>query len=453
MSGPLDQLVDVNITLTAATVSQASFSIPLIVGPTAHPGWTSPVKAYSSLSGMLSDGFALTDPEYKYASAMYSQSITPTMFFVGKRSGGAAVAEVDTFTVTTVVDNYEYSITLNGVKCAYTSAVATPKQTILTGIKTALDAIPGSLTTSAVTGTGNSAILTVTATTAGTILNYSNVDANLVQITTVQPSGGIATDLAAIMASNNDWYGVAIANATDAEILQAASWVEANNKLFIAVSATAAVGTSATTDVASTLKAAGYKRTALVFSPANVTTGIDIAWLGVNLAQTPGANNWAFNQLNGITADTLSANQQMILIGNPAAQLRGKNANIYQTVAGVNITQMGTVASGQFIDITVGLDWLQSQITTNIYTAMVTTPKIPYTDQGTGIIISAVKAAIDQGVVNNVIDGTSPISVSAPGVASVPKSQRTNRVAPTVTFSCRLQGAFNSIIVNGTVSV
>ena len=453
MSGPLDQLVNVNITLTAATVSQASFSIPLIVGPTAHPSWTSPVKAYSSLAGMLSDGFTLTDPEYKYASAMYSQSITPTMFFVGKRAGGAAVAEVDTFTVTTVVDNYEYSITLNGTKCTYMSAVATPKQTILTGLKTALDAVPGSLTTSAVTGTGNSAVLTVTATTAGTILYYTNVNANLVQTTTVQPSGGIGTDLAAIMAANNDWYGVAIANATDAEILQAAAWVEANTKLFIAVSSTAAVATTATTDVASTLKNSGYKRTALVFSPANVTSGIDAAWLGSNLAQTPGANNWAFNQLSGIAADTLTASQQMILIGNPAAQLRGKNANIYQTVAGVNITQMGTTAGGQFIDITVGFDWLKSQIVTNIYTLMVTTPKIPYTDQGTGLIISAIKSAIDQGAVNNVIDGNSPISISAPGVATVPKSQRTNRVAPTVSFSCVLQGAFNSIIVNGTVSV
>lgn len=447
MPGPLDQIVAINISLAAPTVSQASFSIPLIVGPTTST-WADYVHTYSAPSGMLSDGFTTSSPEYIAALAMYAQSLTPAVFKVGKRS--ATVAQVDTLAVNTLVVGHAYSVTINGQAFSYTSTNADTQQSILTALKglivAALPTLGG-----VISGSGSSATLVLTSTVPGQVYTYTAVDADTTRTATTA-ANGIAQDLANIAAEDTTWYGLDLEGGSDADILQAAAWIEGSLKLFVAVSATAAIATSASTDLGSTLKAAGYRRTALVYSPANVAKGLGAAWLGLNLTQTPGSANWAFNQLAGMTADSLTAAQQTVLIGTPVAQLAGKNVNLYQTVSGVNITQMGTSASGQYLDLTVGLDWLKSTMQSNIYTLLTTQPKVPFTDAGATQVMSCVKAALDQGITNRFIDAGSPVTITAPSVASLPAAQRTARVAPPISFSCRALGALDAVNVSGTVS-
>lgn len=449
----LDQIININISQNTTAVAQASFSIPLIVGPTAN-GWSDFVHAYSSPAGMLTDGYTTSSPEYVYALEMFEQPLAPTQFLVGKRS--TAVAQQSTLAVGTLVaTGHDYSFTLNGVLISYTSSSDT-QQSILTALNAAITAAfsPATPPTSGVvTGMGSGALLTLTSTEVGQAFTVSAIDPDLTYVITV-PNVGIVTDLQNIIGENNSWYGLVGCAFSDADIVEAAAYIETLKKIYIAISSTSAITTSATTDVASVLKSKSYKRTGLIYTaPSYVAEGKDAAWVGGQLPYTPGANNWAFKTLVGCTPDVLSQSVQAILIGDPVASVPGKNVNIYQTIGGVNITQMGTMAGGQYIDLTVGIDWLQSTIQTNVYSALVNSAKIPYTDKGTGILISAVNAAIQQGVTNGLIDGTQPIVVTAPLVATVPLSQRANRVSPTISFSCTLAGAFNAIVVNGTVTV
>jgi len=141
------------------------------------------------------------------------------------------------------------------------------------------------------------------------------------------------------------------------------------------------------------------------------------------------------------------------LIGNPIAQVPGKNVNIYKTVGGRNIMMMGQMAGGQYIDLTVGIDWLESRLQESIFAMLADNDIIPFTDQGVTQLIQAVESVIAQGVTNGLIDGKSTITVSAPPVLSVPLNQRANRVAPTISFNCRLQGAINAVNIAGTVTV
>jgi hypothetical protein len=265
-------------------------------------------------------------------------------------------------------------------------------------------------------------------------------------------TGVIATDLANIIAQNNSWYGITLCEHTDQNILDMAAAVNALKKIFIAVSAASGIPTSSTGDVLSQLKALSYTRTALMYTPED-TEGKEAAWVGGQLPQTPGSNNWAYKTLLGCTTDVLSDNARSIIIGTPVAGILGKNGNVYTTIGGQNITQMGIMVGGQYIDITIGIDWLESTLQSNIYQALVDAAKIPYTDDGTNILIQAVNSAIQEGVTNGLIDGKSPITVTAPLVASVSSTQRANRIAPTITFKCRLQGAFNAVDVSGTVTV
>ncbi len=447
----LDNLVKINISQQTSAVAQASFSVPLIIGPTV-PTSGGILQSYFSPAAMLGNGYTTSSPEYIYAEEMFEQALTPTEFYVGQRS--TAVAQVDTIKVGSLVTGHLYAFTMNGVVVSYTSTSLDTQQSILSALLADIATVfpLGAPVTGAVTGTGSGATLTLTSIFPGQGVSYSAIDADLTHVA-VTANNGIANDLAAFIAISNAWYGIVLCSDVDYDILQLAAAVEPLKKIFIAASNDAAIATSSSTDIASVLMGKSYKRTALIFSPGSYNLGIDAAWVGGQLPATPGSNNWAYKNLVGISPDALTDAQTAICIGDPVAGIPGKNVNIYTTVGGQNITQMGTMAGGQFIDITVGIDWLQSTLQTNIFAALVQSSKIPYTDKGTNILESAVQAAIAQAVVNGLIDGNSPISISAPPVLSVPQNQRAMRVAPTISFSCRLAGAFNAVLVQGTVTV
>lgn len=512
----IDQVVSINISQQTAAVQQASFSIPAVFGPsnrfasvtptgtTANgsnkitgvssttgvtPGCsisgtgipagsyvtsvsgttvyisanatasgsvtltvTDAIRAYTSTAGMLADGFQNTDPEYIRAAEFEEQEISPAEFFVGRYS--ASVAQVDTFQVTTKDDTHLYSFKLNGTTISYQAGGSDPEQTILNGLLTNIGVqFPSNPpVTGSVAGTGGSALLTLTSSTPGAAVAYTNIDTDLTHVNTVA-NNSVVTEIQQAQVQNDTWYGLCICSNSDADITEVATYIETQKKIFIGVSNDANIPTSSTSDIASVMKGQSLKRTALIFSIAAIAQGIEAGWMGGQLPQTPGSNNWAYKTVVGANPDSLSANQQQFLIGVPVSGIAGKNVNIYQTLGGVNVMQMGQMIGGQYIDITIGIDWLESTIQTNIFQALTTASKIPYTDKGTNVLMSAVQAAIDQGVTNGLIDGASDITITAPLVASVPITQRANRIAPTISFSCRLQGAMNAVIVNGTVTV
>lgn len=447
--GAIDQVVKVTITQNTQAVAQASFSALLILGPTKSSTWGSDVvRTYYQAADLLQDGFTTSSPEYVRAAAIFAQDTTPTLFKVGQRSGQSA-AQVDKLSVGTFTVGTPLTLSVNSQSVSYTPVQADTQQSILGSLNTALSA--AAPVSGAVTGTGSAAVLTLTGTQSGQTLVY--VTGTGLAITPVSAAAGIAADLAKVAAQDNSFYGVILAGASDTEILQAASWVEANKKLCLAITSTAAAATSATTDVCSQAQAAGFSRTGILFKADGIGGGGDAAWLGRMLPTTPGSANWALKTLNGITADTLSANQLSVLIGSPVAGTTGKCANVYTNLGGVNCTQMGMAANGRYFDLTHGLDWLQSTIQTNVYAILAGTPKVPYTDVGCDLLKSGVRAAIDQGASNGLIDPASPISVTAPSVLGVSKNQRAQRIAPTISFSCRLQGALNALNIQGTVSV
>lgn len=448
----LDQIVNVNITLVAPTVAQEAFGVPLIIGPTV-PTSGGIIQSYLDPDAMLTNGYTTSSPEFIYAQEMFDQAIQPTEFFVGQRQ--AAVAQVDTFMVgTLVVPGHTYEFTLNGVVISYVSQNGDTQQAILSALLAAIAAAfpVNDPVSGGVTGVGAGATLTLTSVTPGQGVSYSAIDADLTHANPT-PNYGIANDLAAFEVINNNWYGIVMCSNADYDILQLAAAVESQLKIFIGASNDGAIATNATTDILSIMKGKSYKRSALVYSPLNYNQGIDAGWMGGQLPAVPGSNNWAFKTVVGALPDNISGNAFGIIVGNPEAGLSGKNGNVYMTIGGNNIMVMGQMAGGQYIDITIGLDWLQTTVQNNLFAALVSAQKIPYTDAGVTILMQAVRSAIDQGVVNGLIDGASQITVSAPPVLSVPITQRAARISPTISFQCRLQGAFNAVIVKGTVSV
>src|SRR5690606_34623311 len=78
------------------------------------------------------------------------------------------------------------------------------------------------------------------------------------------------------------------------------------------------------------------------------------AWMGAMLPEAPGSASWAFRELKEVTSYGLTTNK--------ANELEQANINRYISITGRGVTLDGKMASGRFIDMTHGIDWLHVRI-------------------------------------------------------------------------------------------
>jgi hypothetical protein len=130
--------------------------------------------------------------------------------------------------------------------------------------------------------------------------------------------------------------------------------------------------------------------------------------------------------------------------------VRGQSGNTYETVGGVSITREGTVASGQFLDVIRGIDWLKARIEEDIYQKLVNADKIPFTDSGVTIIENSLRERLQDGINQGVL---SSFTVSVPKVADVSSANKLVRTLPDVEFTGVLAGAIHKVVIQGRVTV
>lgn len=298
-----------------------------------------------------------------------------------------------------------------------------------------------------VTANGTSGTHVVcTAPVAGELHAYEPVTGN-VGFTDTTTNPGLATDLSAILAADPDWYCLLLDSNTEEEIVAAATWVESRGKLFVAQSADLGCGVVATTtDVMSDAKAASFARTVLFFYPA---IAADLGWLAAGVAGNrlpvdPGSDTWAFKVIAGVTARAVSDTQRGAILG--------KNGSLLETVAGVSFTVGGKVAEGQWVDVVRGLDWWTTRMKERVLAVQLANEKIPFTDEGIGLLGAEVRAQLDEGVRVSLFAADPKPTVIVPAAASVSSVNRAARALPGVTFSARLAGAIHSTDMTGVAS-
>ena len=232
-----------------------------------------------------------------------------------------------------------------------------------------------------------------------------------------------------------------------ANFADVASWVETAKKLAIFwITDVNAYDASKSTDLASVLKLANRNRSAVIWhaTPTGGADYPDAAWMGEGFPYEPGTSTWAYKTLNGVTPDTLLASQE--------TALKGKNCNYYMTVGGVSITQEGKVASGEYIDIIIGTDWIEARLRESVYSALENNRKIPYDDTGIAMIEGLVKGVLNEAASKGILQADS-IAVTVPKYADIPQADKLARKLPDVKFSALYQGAIHSVTINGTISV
>lgn len=256
----------------------------------------------------------------------------------------------------------------------------------------------------------------------------------------------VAASLASIQEEDNSWYGLVVDQAMIDKAEDIAAWVEANKKFaFYWTTDSNVVDATKSTDIASVLKGMDYDRSATMWHPTP-TAGADYpdaAWMGEGFPYDPGSSTWAYKTLKGITPDNVSGKE---------TTLQNKNCNYYSEVGGVNITQEGKVASGEWIDIIIGTDWIEARLRESVYSAFVNNRKIPYDDTGIAVIEGLVKGVLNEAASKGILQADS-IVVTVPRYADIPQADKIARKLPDVKFTALYQGAIHRTTINGTISI
>jgi hypothetical protein len=416
----IGDIVDVTIDNQTAAITAAGFGLPLFLG--LNKGFTSRYKEYGNLTEVGGD-FATTSDEYKAATAFFGQSTSVRKIAIGRRN-----STIVTYTPV-VADSATYSVTINGVLFSFISDASATATEIVTGLSAAINAGAEPVTASGTT------TLILTADVVGVAFSAKATN-NLTPVFSTTETFTEALD--AIKLESNDWYGVVSHSHVKADVLEVASWVQANEKLFITSSTdTNIVNQTANADTTSTataLAAASYSRTSILYS-ADAAKFPEAAWMGGEFARDAGEATWMFKELIGITVDNLTSGQ--------IANAKSKNANVYVPRGGQNMTQEGKTSSGTYIDIIRDTDYFKSQIQVAVFSRFINLPKIPYTDIGTSIIEAELRAVTQQAVRDTILaDSPAPV-IFIPKVADVAINDRANRILPDITITARIAGAIH----------
>jgi len=246
---------------------------------------------------------------------------------------------------------------------------------------------------------------------------------------------------------NDTWYGlVAEADGSfGADMVAIAAHIQTLKKMFFVLTTeTGTLDPTSTTDLAKTLMGL-YDRTAIIYHlAAKADEHPEAGWMGEGFPFEPGSSTWAYKTLAGVTPDNLTSAQKT------AAQ--GKNCNTYTNVGGVNITEKGITTAGEFIDIMIGIDWLEARLMETVYGALVNERKIAYDDSGIQAVGGLVRSVLDEAGRKGILQSDT-IVLTLPKYAEIPQADRIARHLPDITFTALLQGAIHTVAINGTVSV
>lgn len=422
---PVSRIVNVGVLLSPAAAQAQSLSDLLVLGtgPIIDP--VERIRAYSDAASIGAD-FGTSSDEYKCAQLWFSQAPQPRQLYIGRWvktaiGGGLRCAPLtpgqQALANFTAITNGAFRYSVNGGSLTSVSslnfsgalnlnAVAAIIEAALAGVDVVWNASLGRFEFTSQTTGVTSAVSFLQPPVAGTdISGLLGGVAGTSGAYVFQGQEAESVDEALLDFDDRfgqQWYGVVIPAASKAEQIVAAGVIESSlNKhvLGCTTQETGALIAVVTDDLASELKSRGYNRSMVQYSASNPYAVVSA--LARILTTNYTANNTVitlkFKLEPGVIAETLSTSQ--------ANALRDKNCNVFVNYNNdTAILQEGTMASGQFADTIMGVDWLAVTIQRDVYNLLYTSPtKIPQTDAGQQLLLTAVEAVCNQGVINGLL--------------------------------------------------
>lgn len=437
MSG-IGDIVTVTITSNTRTPTRQGFGTPALMSY--HTRFVERRRRYSDLDEMTDDGFVPRDAAYKMAQAAFSQNPRPEEVLVGRLPAAHTHTQTLTILSATEGEHIRFKVIPPGTdtptQIDYTILAAATTTTVATAVELLVEAITGVDSSSA------AAVITVTPTTPGGLVYIYDLENVAIKDTTAD--AGYDDELTALSLVDDDFYFIALDVNSEANGDLVAAWAETRTKEFI--QQTQDTGEKEGTGTIGTgLQALSYDRTGLLFVEAIHEYGA-CAWIGTVAPKDAGSVTFKFRNLVGVTPSRLTSTQE--------TNLKNAGTNFYSVVGGLGITQEGTAASGEFLDITHGTDWLVARIQERVFGILANADKVPYEDPSVDSILGEILSVMESAVGpprNFLRAGT--LSASAPKVADVDPADRAARLLPDVQFGAQYAGAIHKARLRGTLTV
>lgn len=430
----------VSVAIQAGTVNPArrGFGIPLILAY--HTVWSNTqVRRYTSMAGVAAD-FASSSMPYKAASALFAQNPRPEAIKIGRlpapASGHTQIIDFTDHPTGTAIVGSVTSPTdvVTPINVAWNTSIATT----LAALETALEAI------SDLTATVTSPSISVVGGGALGRMWHFNFPTGYVRDTSAD--WGYEAALNAHRDLDGDFFAVITDNNSPKNMDKIARWCLSNQRICLFAPVYGKPAQFVTGEFT-----AGADYTALLannnaiglFTEAPRSEFKEARWAGRMLPTDPGSVTWAFKQLAGAGADAWTDTERSTIDTT-------NKGNHYTSEAGVSITRPGKCFGGEWIDVTIGLEWLKAQLEEELFSLLVNNPKIPYTDVGIGQIVAVVRGVLKTAEDRGVLD--SGWQVTAKSAAEQTSADRLARIVRDVEFTARLAGAVHKITIAGTVT-
>jgi hypothetical protein len=283
--------------------------------------------------------------------------------------------------------------------------------------------------------------------------------------------GGSNNQLAIALLATDDWDGIAAKIETQ---LQAATTstetvVIVDGKIKIT---SVTVGAASSVLIAAgTAGSGGGDLLAAISAKAEYNTQIDdavdgslswpdVAWISRKLAKEP-YKTWKWKSLvNQVANDYTLAQLNTI---------RTNNTNAITEQAGVAFTNEGITTSGEYIDITYGIDAVKASMETAILSLMLNNESVPLTDSGITQIESTIRNVLEVWGQRGFIAALTPDSsdedkaksdmgvymykVIMPQRSDLSVADRADRILKQTSFSFTVAGAIHEVEITGKFEV
>ena len=437
--------VKVSIDVQVGGAPRASFGIPLVLQY--HTNWPERIRYYTDLADMVADGFATSDLAYKAVAAILSQSQVVDRVGVG-RLESSVVMEYTATVNAPVVEGRTYTVTMNDVDYSYVALPADTPALVANALVGLLNGIVGKNFTATDNTDGT---FDVTGDATGDMFCFAaKLPSFAIKNNTPDGATSLVDELTAIQVENDEWYAIIPTIASTPRVLAIAGFAQTACKTQIASSSDtdmlAAPTVPAASDTASQLLDLSRDRT-MMSHHDNDCQYLSGSIAGRGLPQDVGAINWAWQgSLSGVSTPAYSGTQ--------IANADLKRLNLYREDCGGPAFFYGyTSAANFFYDLTRSKDWLVENIKKDVCDLLVRNQKIPFTDQGIGLIKGTVRGRLIDAVGAGILAADPEPVVTAPLAADVLPSDKAARCLNDVLFTATLAGAINKVCVEGTVTL
>lgn len=431
----LDAIVSVQIQAGTVQPAARGFGVPCFL--TFHTRFAERFRVYTSVSGLLADGFTVNDSAYRMAAAAFSQSPRPERVLIGRLPAPSVphTVEID---LTGLASGQTASLTVTsptGVATPVSQVFATSAGATATALAASINAITG------IAASATGAVITADADDNGPVWFFDDL-VNCVH-RDVTGDVGYDTELGLLeQQPGADFYAVAVEINSPVNIADVAAWAASTERL--AVFAPQYTLAANSTAYANALRTGGNDRAASLVRRDSRRQFSDAGWLGRCLPFAPGSETWAYKRIVGSTTDAWSASD--------LTTLETDNSNHYTEVAALPVTRQGKAHGGEWIDVVRGLDWLKARLQERIFALLANVPKVPYTDSGAQQIVAEVRSQLLEAEAVGVLSPGESVVTVVPVADQTPANRAARRLAG-VEFQARLAGAIHTVQIVGVISV